>query len=113
LSAKPIEFTLFAPYNEEAAVTGEWNNWQKTPMQKDDKGWWHVSVPLEDGEYEYKFALKSKSFFMVDQWVEVADPRAVKLTLDSLENSIITVKDGKQVVTTYEWKHDDLRTACG
>lgn len=108
MSANPIEFALFAPYNEEAALVGEWNDWQRIPMQKDDKGWWHVAVPLEDGEYEYKFAVKSKSYFMVDQWVEVADPRALKLTLDSLENSIITVKGGKQVFTTYEWKHDDV-----
>lgn len=102
-----IEFKLFAPYNEDVALIGSWNNWQPTPMQKDDKGWWRVSVPLADGEYEYKFTLKSKSYFMLDQPVAVADPYGTQVTLDSDENSIARIKNGQRIITEYQWKHDD------
>jgi 1,4-alpha-glucan branching enzyme len=102
-----IEFKLFAPYNEETALIGEWNNWQRIPMQKDDKGWWHVSVPLADGQYKYKFSLKSKSYFMMDQMVEVADPRAAALTQEFPESAIVAVRNGRRVVSTYQWKNDD------
>jgi 1,4-alpha-glucan branching enzyme len=101
-----VEFQLFVPYNEEVCLLGSWNNGQRIPMAKDDKGWWRVSVPLADGAYTYKFGLKSKSFFMVDQWVEIADPRAVSLTMETNESACLTVKDGKRVNTTYQWKHD-------
>jgi 1,4-alpha-glucan branching enzyme len=102
-----VEFRLFAPYNEEVALLGSWNDWQRLPMTRDDNGWWRVSVPLSDGEYMYRFGVKSKSFFMVDQWAEVADPRAAKLTMDVPEAACITVRNGKPVVSSYQWKHDD------
>lgn len=101
-----VEFKLFAPYNEQVFLLGSWNNGQRIPMTKDEKGWWRVGVPLADGAYTYKFGLKSKSFFMLDQWVEIADPRAVSLTMDANESARLTVKDGKRANTAYEWKHD-------
>src|ERR1022692_3570266 len=103
-----IDFKLFAPYNEEVALLGEWNNWQKIPMTKFADGWWHVEVPLADGVYQYRFGVKSKSYFMVDKWVEIADPRADYITPDPQgECAVLNVRDGKRAVTTYEWKHDD------
>ncbi len=105
--ADGVSFRLFAPYNEQVALVGTFNNWQPIPMTKDDKGWWNIALPMQDGEYEYKFQVKSLSFFQVGQMVEVADPRAVQLTRDSNENSCLTVRDGKRVITSYQWKHDD------
>ncbi len=102
-----VEFKLFAPYNDEVALIGSWNNWQRIPMTKDDKGWWHTAVPLQDGEYLYKFAVKSKSYFMVDQWAEIADPRADSLTMDFPESACLTVRNGQRTATTYQWQHDD------
>src|SRR5439155_5169277 len=91
-----IEFKLFAPYNEEVALLGSWNNRQRIPMSKDEKGWWHTWLPLSDGEYTYRFGLKSKSYFMVDQWVEVADPRAARLTMEFPEAACLTVENGQR-----------------
>lgn len=104
---KGIEFKLFAPYNEDVALIGSWNNWQPTPMQKNDKGWWSVNVPLDDGDHTYKFTLKSKSYFMLDQPVAVADPYATEITLDSDENSLIHVRNGQRIISEYQWQHDD------
>ncbi len=102
-----VEFQLFAPYNEEVALIGNWNNWQRIAMAKDNKGWWHVNVPLEDGDYTYRFGVKSKSFFMLDQWVEIADPRADCLTMDEPQSARLKVRNGQRASTTYQWKYDD------
>ncbi len=102
-----IEFRLFAPYNETVALVGTFSNWQPIPMVKDEKGWWRASMPLADGEYEYKFQVKSLSFFQVGKIVEVTDPRAVRLTRDANENACLTVKNGKRIITFYQWQHDN------
>lgn len=104
-----IDFKLLAPYNDAVALMGNWNNWQRIPMTKDTQGWWHVAVPLKDGDYLYKFAVKSKSFFMVDQWAEISDPRATAVTAEEHESAILQVKNGQRVITTYQWKNDDKR----
>jgi 1,4-alpha-glucan branching enzyme len=107
-SSSGVEFSLFAPYNDDVVLLGEWNKRQPIPMKRGSDGWWRISLPLEDGEYEYKFGLKSKSYFMDGQQVEIADPRAPQLTLDTFENAIVTVKNGERVVHLHEWKHDDV-----
>ena len=102
-----IEFRLFAPYNEAVTVAGTFNKWQPIAMVKDKTGWWRITVPLADGEYEYKFQVKSLSYFQVGKTVMVTDPRAVRLTRDADENACLTVKNGKRVITAYQWQHDD------
>lgn len=103
-----VEFSLFAPNNEEVSLVGDWENWKVTPMQRGDDGWWRVDVPLNDGTYQYKFRLKSLSYFSEGKTVEVTDPRADRVSWDQNENAVITVKNGQRVITTYEWKHDDV-----
>jgi len=105
--AEGVEFKLFAPYNEEVALLGGWNDWQPIPMTRGDDGWWRVRVPLQDGDYEYKFKLKSLSYFAEGKLLEVADPRTVCVSHDAYNNSLITVLNGQPVSTTYEWQHDD------
>lgn len=103
-----IEFKLFAPYNEFVALIGSWNNWQKIDMQKGDDGFWRTHVPLPDGDYTYKFTVKSKSFFMVDQWASVTDPCVAQVTRDADENACLTVKNGQRIITSHVWQHDDV-----
>jgi len=52
-------------------------------MQRGDDGWWRISVPLEDGDYEYKFQVKSKSYFAEGEMVTIADPRSLVVSDDS------------------------------
>ena len=63
LPAGTIELGLFAPYNERVQLLGSWTNWQPIEMNKGDDGWWRAAVELADGEYQYKFRVKSLSYF--------------------------------------------------
>jgi 1,4-alpha-glucan branching enzyme len=102
-----IEFQLFAPYNKEAALIGSFSNWEAIPMEKDGKGYFRTKVELEDGSYQYKFRIRSKSwFFEPDQWVDVIDPYATDVD-EPNQNGVIRIKDGQKIVDTYVWQHDD------
>lgn len=107
--ASPIEFNLFAPYNKAASLKGSFSNWKEIPMQKGKDGYFRVTVDLEDGIYQYKYRVQSKSwFFEPDQWVEVTDPYATNIDgHSSEENGIVRIKCGERIVDTYLWQHDD------
>ncbi len=104
-----IEFNLFAPYNKAAELIGSFSNWEAVPMEKGDDGYFRTKVELEDGDYQYKFRVQSRSwFFEPDQWVEVTDPYATDIDeLSGKDNGIVRIKDGERIVDTYVWKHDD------
>ncbi|NJR21446.1 MAG: alpha-amylase [Richelia sp. CSU_2_1] len=105
--AAPIEFNLFAPYNEGAALIGSFSNWEEIPMQKGKDGYFRTKVELEDGVYQYKFKVRSKSWFLEpDAWVEIVDPYATDID-DPTQNGVIRIKDGDRIVDTYVWQHDD------
>jgi 1,4-alpha-glucan branching enzyme len=105
--ASLIEFALFAPYNNEAALIGNFSDWETIPMTKDDKGYFRTKVELKDGVYQYKFKVRSKSwFFEPDQWVEVVDPYATDID-NPTQNAVVCIKEGERIVDTYVWQHDD------
>jgi 1,4-alpha-glucan branching enzyme len=84
----PIEFKLFAPYNNKASIKGSFSDWSEISMQKDKQGYFRASVELEDGIYQYKFRVQSKSWFLKpDEWVEVSDPYATDID-DATQNSL-------------------------
>jgi len=101
-------FELLAPYNQEVALIGGWNEWEPISMQRGDDGVWRVTVPLKDGEHQYKFQVKSLSWFAEGNTVTVADPKALRYSLDSRQNAILTLKDGKRTDITYQWQYDDV-----
>jgi 1,4-alpha-glucan branching enzyme len=102
-----IEFNLFAPNNRAAILIGDFSDWQEIPMRKNRKGYFQVSVPLADGTYQYKYKIKSKSyFFKPNEWVTISDPYATAIDKET-QNSIIRIKDGRRIVDEYVWQHDD------
>ena len=102
-----IEFKLFAPYNEKATLKGCFSEWSEISMQRDEQGYFRTSVDLEDGVYQYKFRVQSKSYFLeANEWVEVCDPYATDID-DPSQNSLVRIKDGKKIIDTYVWQHDD------
>ncbi len=104
--ASPIEFNLFAPYNKGAALIGSFSNWEEISMEKGEDGYFRTKVELEDGVYQYKFRVQSRSwFFEPDQWVDVTDPYATDV--DNEENGVVRIKGGDRIIDTYVWQHDD------
>ena len=102
-----IDFELFAPYNEEAALTGDFSDWDAINMEKGDDGTFRTSVELTDGEYRYKFRVRSKSwFFEEDAWVEVVDPYATAVEDSEAQNGILHIRDGQRFLDDYAWQHD-------
>ena len=110
--ANSVEFKLWAPYNPEAALIGDFSanqsSDQSIEMEKGDDGYFRISVDLEDGYYPYKFRVRSKSFFIEgDDWVEVIDPYAQKVD-EAAQMAIARIKDGKFIVDDYDWQHDSV-----
>src|SRR3954470_11618568 len=103
-----IEFGLFAPYNEIVELIGSWNDWKPIEMTKGDDGWWRTHVALADGEYQYKFRVKSLSFFAQGKVLNVFDPYSLSVTDEKEEAAIIRVRGGKRIDIDYKWKHDDV-----
>lgn len=102
-----IEFKLLAPYNDKVTLKSDFSNWQGIPMEKDDGGVFRAQVDLEDGTYQYKFSVQSKSWFLEpDTWVDIIDPHATNID-DTNQTGIICIKDGKRTVDTYVWQHDN------
>jgi 1,4-alpha-glucan branching enzyme len=88
-------------------LIGCFSDWKEIPLQKDEKGYFRTQVELEDGVYQYKFRVQTRSpNFEPDQWVEVIDPYATDVD-EVKKNGVVRVKDGKRVVDTYVWQHDD------
>ena len=102
-----IEMGLFAPYNEVVQVIGSWNDWDPIELTRGPDGWWRTTIELEDGDYQYKFRVKSLSYFAVGEMLDVFDPYALSITEDKRENTILRVRNGRRIDIDYDWKHDD------
>ncbi len=54
---------------------GSFTEWKEIVMQKGEDGYFRTQVELEDGVYQYKFRIQTKSpTFAPDQWMDVIDP---------------------------------------
>jgi 1,4-alpha-glucan branching enzyme len=102
-----IEFKLFAPRNKQAALVASFSGWKNIRMEKSEDGYFRTQVELEDGIYQYKFRIQTKSpNFEPDQWVDVIDPYATDVD-EAKKTGVVRIKDGKRIVDTYVWQHDD------
>lgn len=105
--ANSIEFQLFAPYSEAAALIGSFSDGQAIAMEKGKDGYFRTKVDLDDGCYDYKFRVQSKSYFLEpNEWVEVIDPKATHVD-ENRQTGLIYIKDGEPIIDDYVWQHDD------
>jgi 1,4-alpha-glucan branching enzyme len=107
---KEITFELLAPRNEAVSLLGSWNDWHPTNMKRGNDSNWRVDVALADGEYEYKFEVVSHNKDEIGETILVCDPRTIEFSAedDSGTKAKLRVKDGKRVITSYQWEHDDV-----
>ncbi len=106
-SAPQITLALLAPYNDQVQILGTFTNWEPRDLQRGDDGWWRADFQLADGDYEYRFRVKSKSWFALDQWVEISDPYSTRVNPLNGDASVLTIRNGQRVVDEYVWQHDD------
>jgi 1,4-alpha-glucan branching enzyme len=54
---KQTEFSFLAPQAQGVFIAGNFNQWNPSshPMKQDKKGMWKILLPLEAGQYEYRF----------------------------------------------------------
>jgi 1,4-alpha-glucan branching enzyme len=103
-----IEFKLFAPYNNAAALVACFTQWNESSMVRDEKGYFRISHWLVDGIYQYKFRVQTRSpEFQENEWVDVIDPYATNVD-ETSKVGIIQVKNGHKIVDDYTWLHDDV-----
>ncbi|MBS1796492.1 MAG: alpha-amylase [Acidobacteria bacterium] len=101
-------FQLFAPNNAGANLIADFNDWGEIPMTKTDDGYFRATVELPDGTYQYKFNVRTKSWFYEEnEWKSIADPYATDVANES-GNSILKLKDGRKIVDEYEWRSNDV-----
>ena len=103
-----IEFSLFAPHNPDISLIGSWNDWKPKPMELGKDGYWRVSEELQDGDYLYRFQCRSKSYFCMDEMIEIFDPYSLHVTNEDPTSSHLKVRDGNKSHLNYVWKHDSI-----
>lgn len=104
--ASSITFELFAPRLNAVNLIGSFSNWQGIPMNKGEDGYFRTQVDIEDGIYQYKFRVQTKSpQFAPDEWVEVIDPYATNVD-ETAHVGTVQIKDGQRIVDTYVWQYD-------
>lgn len=100
------QFRFFAPNNIDARLIADFSDWEEIPMQKSDDGYFYTTQQLADGDYQYRFNIRSKSWFNdEDEWKTVTDPYATNVDPES-QNSILKLKNGGKVVDEYVWLSD-------
>lgn len=54
-----IEFAYFRPAAEHVALAGDFNQWRINAhlMERDDQGWWRLTLALPAGEYRFKYVV--------------------------------------------------------
>jgi len=84
---RKTEFSLSAPQAQSVSIAGDFNQWNPSshPLTMDDKGIWRMSLPLNPGQYEYRF-------FVDGEWQN--DPNGSSSVEDLLgtSNSLKIVK---------------------
>lgn len=87
---------------------GDFSDWKEIAMKKSEDGYFSAAVKLADGAYQYKFNIRSKSwFYEPDEWKTITDPNATDIDAET-QNAILKIKDGKKIVDEYVWKSDDV-----
>jgi 1,4-alpha-glucan branching enzyme len=98
ITSEGTKFCVWAPFAEAVAVTGGFNDWSQTPMERDEHGNWSAIVTDVVPGQEYKYALTYGG-----QQLFKNDPHSLQLTTNA-GNSLI-------VDPNFDWQDDDFTPA--
>ncbi len=100
------QFRLFAPNNKAGSLIADFGDWEDMPMKKGEDGYFCIDQMLADGIYQYRFRIRSKSWFnKEDEWKIITDPYATNVD-PVTQNSILRIKNGTKIVDEYIWLSD-------
>ena len=91
-----VSFRVWAPFANNVSVIGAFNDWNETPLDCENDGYWSVFIRNAKPGQEYKFIIHNG-----DQALVRNDPRALHFTT-SAGNSVIT-KSG------FDWGMDNFQ----
>jgi 1,4-alpha-glucan branching enzyme len=94
-----VSFRVWAPFAKSVDVTGDFNEWGRTPLQNEKDGYWVAKVKHAKAGQEYKFVIRTSD----GKELYKNDPRALHVTT-SAGNSVI-------VDTTFDWEGDNFTPA--
>jgi len=83
-----VRFVCYAPKAHRVVIVGDFNNWSTgaDPMyDREEKGVWSITLPLQTGRYEYKFLIDG------EKWIpDPGNPKKIKDGFGAY-NSVIEV----------------------
>lgn len=91
-----VSFRVWAPFADNVAVTGAFNDWSETPMESEQDGYWSTVVANAEAGQEYKFVIRRG-----EATYHRNDPRALHLTT-AAGNSVIAERD-------FDWEGDSFQ----
>ncbi|HWT55468.1 MAG TPA: alpha-amylase family glycosyl hydrolase [Candidatus Microsaccharimonas sp.] len=98
VTSKGTRFGVWAPFAEAVAVSGGFNGWSRTPMERDEHGnWWAIIADVQPGQ-EYKYVLTYGGHEHYKN-----DPRALQMTTNA-GNALIADPD-------FDWQDDSFTPA--
>uniref|UniRef100_A0A7C4Y4J0 AMP-activated protein kinase glycogen-binding domain-containing protein n=1 Tax=candidate division WOR-3 bacterium TaxID=2052148 RepID=A0A7C4Y4J0_UNCW3 len=86
-----VLFTYYSPDANIVFISGDFNGWGRTPMEKDTLGNWYVILKLKPDRYEYKYIVDG-------EWVQDPDN---PVRAGEYGNSVIIVDENGNVLIPY------------
>lgn len=95
ITSTGAKFAVWAPFAENVAVTGVFNNWGRSPLESDGSGNWTATVEgVQPGqEYKYVISIGGQEHFK-------NDPRTLQMTTNA-GNSVVADPE-------FDWQGDDF-----
>lgn len=88
-------FRVWAPFAEQVAVIGAFNNWSETPLINEKDGYWQVFIYGAKVGQEYKFVIKNGNQTYIRN-----DPRALHFTTSPGNSVIANLR--------FDWEEDNF-----
>ncbi len=99
-----VVFSIGAPPVADVRLVGDFNSWDPvaTPLEPATNGLWEAALPLQPGEYRYRFLVDGQSR------LDPANPDEVRSGDGGISSRIRVLRDG-QVSRSDLWQRDAIR----